>query len=536
MVLLAASTSYFLLAEPSPTPVLNKDRFLPCTVVSREHVSSTGFLLTIRVSPPSPTTSNNTAVVQKNNRAIIKEAHEYGLWSVEVKQPQLQIARNYTPLPPTSLDDKDDESLLLLRFFVRRYETGEVSKYLARLGPGDTVEIRGPHLGFDLGTRLGLVGDEHQTPVGHHDHPPNNQQEGGEQEEEQEEAKTGLRQKQQQQRHVVFLAGGTGVAPAMQAARRLLPPPSAGQAQNDDNDKADDNAVVSSVRILWANRAGADCAGCLRVTDAEQQQTGATSQGTLFTWVRNLFFFGGRSSWGRRSEEQQQQQQHQPTTTPTTTSPIMSQLQHLQAEYARRGGTLEVTCTVDDDGDGVRGGGTRRFVARDIAEAVTRTRTATTNNSNNNTPPPRRRRRPSTKESSSPPSPPCFYHSQRHLQESTEDLDAAPPPDPPRGAAAAAESARLSPSSSSLVARRRRRCTCHDDDDKSGPPGHAAAIARGGKNLFLVSGPEGFVGAFAGPKVWARGAERQGPVGGVVAELMKGRDSAAWEDWLVLKL
>ncbi len=68
----------------------------------------------------------------------------------------------------------------LLRFLIRTVDGGEVSHYLARLGLGDTVELRGPHLGFDVPLRMGNAGQ------------------------------------------LVFLAGGTGIAPALQAIRAVL--------------------------------------------------------------------------------------------------------------------------------------------------------------------------------------------------------------------------------------------------------------------------------------------------------------------------
>lgn len=119
-----------------------------------------------------------------------------------MKQPQLQIARHYTPLPASPAAAGQ------LQFYVRQYNGGEVSTYLSRLRAGEPIEIRGPHLGFDLGARLG--------------------EEGG-------------------PRKVVFLAGGTGVAPALQVAEYAL----------------ERNGV--DVEILWANRSAVDCAGCQRL-------------------------------------------------------------------------------------------------------------------------------------------------------------------------------------------------------------------------------------------------------------------------------
>lgn len=374
-----------------------------------------------------------------------------------------------------------------------------MSKYLARLGPGDTVEIRGPHLGFDLGTRSGLVDHDHN----------NNKHKGT-------KKKQRRRRRQPQERHVVFLAGGTGIAPAMQAARRLLPPP--GQAHN-DVDNVNDDVVVSSVQILWANRASADCAGCLRVINSGQQQEQTESRGTWMLQKLFFFFFFFGGPWRRTSSSSSSnsggESQVSITGNPEERehpSLIMAQLNHLQEEYARQGRTLEVKCAVDEEGGGGRGA---RLSARDIAEAVIRTVTTTNPNNNNNTPRQLTKSLLTTTTTTTMTTSTCFYHSQRQLQDSTEDLDATT----------------TTENDKCETRRRSFCCTCDDDDDNDDNSG---TTTPKGKNLFIISGPEGFITSFVGPKVWARGAERQGPVGGVVAELMR-KDPAVWEDWLVLK-
>jgi len=50
-----------------------------------------------------------------------------------------------------------------------------------------------------------------------------------------------------------------------------------------------------------------------------------------------------------------------------------------------------------------------------------------------------------------------------------------------------------------------------------------------GKNILFVSGPEGFVNAWAGPKEWQNGNEMQGPLGGILAKL-------DLKDWEIVKL
>ncbi|KAK3685587.1 hypothetical protein B0T22DRAFT_222907 [Podospora appendiculata] len=179
---------------------LNPETFVPFTITAREQVSPTSFILTVRPLHARDAPSFFLPD-QHANGPVLARAWQHGLWSVEIKQPQLQVARDYTPLPPRD----DDLDRGVLRFLIRRLDGGEVSSYLSRLGVGDGVELRGPHLGFDVRARLGDSGDS-----------------------------------------VVFLAGGTGIAPALQAARALL----------DDN-----NEQPTTVSILWANRHRADCDG-----------------------------------------------------------------------------------------------------------------------------------------------------------------------------------------------------------------------------------------------------------------------------------
>ncbi|KAI5918941.1 hypothetical protein F4810DRAFT_550236 [Camillea tinctor] len=198
---------------------LNKSTFIPFAITSREQVSPSAFILTVRPSCPCASTAH-----------IISQAQRHGLWSVEIKQPQLQIARHYTPLPPShpaaagkregKSDDADGSEL---RFLIRRTDGGEMSTYLHKRRVGDEIWLRGPHLGFDVSRRLGR-GCE-----------------------------------------VVFLAGGTGVAPALQIAARLLdaPDPDPEPNSNPEDDRP-------SITILWANRRSADALG--RAGKQQQQQ------------------------------------------------------------------------------------------------------------------------------------------------------------------------------------------------------------------------------------------------------------------------
>lgn len=140
---------------------LNQHDFSPYTLVSKQPVSSSSSIFILR-----------PRYTDDDSKNIIQEACRKGIWSVQVKQPQLQIARSYTPLPPTG----ESESQGDLRILIRREEAGEVSNYLHKLPKETTVNLRGPFLELEI---------------------PENATE------------------------VLFLAGGTGIAPALQVANLL---------------------------------------------------------------------------------------------------------------------------------------------------------------------------------------------------------------------------------------------------------------------------------------------------------------------------
>ncbi|KAK0752179.1 hypothetical protein B0T18DRAFT_426702 [Schizothecium vesticola] len=217
LVLLATSatllTSYLLLhltllhnpSLLSPSP-LSPTTFSPFTITSLTPISPSSFLLTLTPKPPAPPLLLPFAPTPPHpHLPPLHHAWHHGLWSVEIKQPQLQVARSYTPLPP--LSDADLASGTL-RFLIRRVDGGEVSTYLSTLPVSATIELRGPHLGFDVAARLG--GED----------------------------------------SVVFLAGGTGVAVAMQVVRAL------GRLPVGERPR---------VEVLWASRARGDCEGGMRL-------------------------------------------------------------------------------------------------------------------------------------------------------------------------------------------------------------------------------------------------------------------------------
>ncbi|KAK3901491.1 Sucrase/ferredoxin-like-domain-containing protein [Staphylotrichum tortipilum] len=192
-LLLCAAPPLLIMAYEDDRP-LNPDTFAPFTVTDRLPVSPTAFVLTLEPATVRKRLSWYGGSMPPDES--VGHAWDHGLWVLEVKQPEMQVAREYTPLPPTSIGDGRGS-----RLYVRKVDGGNVSGYLSKLGVGSPIQLRGPRTSFDLRGRLGLGRDG----------------------------------------KVVFLAGGTGIAPALQAAKRLL-----------DGDEG------IELEVVWANRKRVD--------------------------------------------------------------------------------------------------------------------------------------------------------------------------------------------------------------------------------------------------------------------------------------
>ncbi|WEW61903.1 mitochondrial peripheral inner membrane protein [Emydomyces testavorans] len=185
--------AYIRYRERDLSPTLNPLTFTKYELISKTPISSTCSIFTLR------------PVRQGNNYEVYQEAWSKGLWSVQFKQPQLQVGRDYTPLPPIREDElsideaiKDGDNL---QFLIRREPGGEVSGYLHALQPGAILELRGPQVEYEL------LEDVHE---------------------------------------ILFVAGGTGIAPALQAAYTIF---------------YDRQPRDTRVHVLWANRRREDCRG-----------------------------------------------------------------------------------------------------------------------------------------------------------------------------------------------------------------------------------------------------------------------------------
>ncbi|KAI8958210.1 hypothetical protein F5Y11DRAFT_336851 [Daldinia sp. FL1419] len=386
---------------------MNTTSFSPFAIISKEQVSPTAFVLNVRAEQG-----------QNGENSMLKRCWEHGLWSVEIKQPQLQIARHYTPLPPLASQQAaggnsqgqggEGEEL---RFLIRKVDGGEMSTYLSKLRVGEKIYLRGPHLGFDVARRLGETGE-----------------------------------------NVVFLAGGTGIAPALQVARRVLEDPVGGRKEGGK----------PTVSILWANRYAADALG------RRQQDSQSSGSSKSRPWF-------GRSSTTAVSSAGDE---------PEVESSLARQIRDLQLKHPNN---FQISYFIDEE---------RHFIEeQDLRFALT-----SSSSSSSQSPTP------------VPVSTSCTWHSPSQLIALPDDND---------------------------VGRRTYPCTCLRNKDKNDKNNASSAQAKAGADLICVSGPDGFVAAYAGPKRWFGGTERQGPVRGILGQMMedgKLKVGRTERNWLVLKL
>ena len=180
---LATSATYYWYYRNESNNTINPLDFTPYILRSKEPVSSSSSIFTLR--PASG----------ENHADVYADAWCKGIWSVQIKQPQLQIARSYTPLPPSNREE--EVSNHDLRFLIRREAQGEVSGYLHNLPLDAVIDLRGPQIEYEIPGEV----DE-----------------------------------------VVFLAGGTGIAPALQVVHTLL------------EHRASQRDALPNITVMWANR------------------------------------------------------------------------------------------------------------------------------------------------------------------------------------------------------------------------------------------------------------------------------------------
>lgn len=126
----AGFSIYFFLDNPwhvAPAPEsdrLSAMRFTPCRLIHSEESGPNSKLLEIAI-PPHLLPSGH------------RDEKFKSIWSVFVKDDDIQVERPYTPL-----NGIDDEGRML--FWIKKYPKGEVGRWLHSKNTGDKIELRGP--------------------------------------------------------------------------------------------------------------------------------------------------------------------------------------------------------------------------------------------------------------------------------------------------------------------------------------------------------------------------------------------------------
>ena len=211
ILIVSGGVGFALISNPSQPSTLNPQTFTPFILESKEAVSSTCSIF--RLTPSAISSSIDQ----------YKNTWKRGIWSVQIKQPQLQIARAYTPLPPT---ENESDKPNTIRFLIRHDDRGELSSYLHKLPLHTPVDLRGPRMEYKIPEDI----DE-----------------------------------------ILFLAGGTGIAPALQTAYTIfkIREPLKGKP-------------LPKMRILWANRTQEDCLGAISQEDSSTKSLLGRLLNTLF--------------------------------------------------------------------------------------------------------------------------------------------------------------------------------------------------------------------------------------------------------------
>jgi len=106
--------------DDTPTTLV-PTKWSPTTLVASEETSKDTRLLTLSIP----------------RHLIPKSSSTRPIWSIYIKDDDIQVERPYTPLEGIDEDGN-------LKLWVKKYPKGEVGRWLHSKKPGETIEIRGP--------------------------------------------------------------------------------------------------------------------------------------------------------------------------------------------------------------------------------------------------------------------------------------------------------------------------------------------------------------------------------------------------------
>lgn len=141
------SYRYFFL--PNEEKMLSPDKFSPYVITFKHQIDESHYMIELSRKDRGKFSSREKSMW--NGKF---------LWSIEIKQPEINIVRKYTPLPLVVssvekgkpffriIDSPQDEGKMCL--YVKTYDTGEMGRYIARQSLFSELEIRGPFVDFQF--------------------------------------------------------------------------------------------------------------------------------------------------------------------------------------------------------------------------------------------------------------------------------------------------------------------------------------------------------------------------------------------------
>jgi hypothetical protein len=112
--------------------------FIETVVLSSTETGPDSKLITIAVPPRLLPPLEPTDIITDQQAKYTKDVTGSPIWSLYVKNPDIQIERPYTPLEGINMVDGR------MSFWVKKYKDGEMGRWLCGREFGDKVEIRGP--------------------------------------------------------------------------------------------------------------------------------------------------------------------------------------------------------------------------------------------------------------------------------------------------------------------------------------------------------------------------------------------------------
>lgn len=147
--------------EASSQDLLTVHKFQPFVITHKEAIDQDHYLIEI-----APKFSHwQYSYASDYPRKLIWNGDR--IWLVEVKQPDIMVTRSYTPLPlyfqkseytrlgerapllrVVENDKGDYDKNGVMTLYIKRYNDGEVSRFITNKDVGDEIEIRGPYTDY----------------------------------------------------------------------------------------------------------------------------------------------------------------------------------------------------------------------------------------------------------------------------------------------------------------------------------------------------------------------------------------------------